>query len=230
MTGYRPDEIIGKNFGELFLLEEDRKEQEIREQNRGKGIDQQFEVRLKRKDNSLIWTRVSATGIFDDDGKYLGSFAFFTDITEQKKLEEELKQSEEQFRLIWENSQDGMRLTDEEGKIILVNPAYCNIVGLPKEEIEGKYISDIYSCSNARKLEILKKHQERFISENIKARFETFVTLHDGRKIWLDVSNSFINVGGKRLLLGIFRDITEKKKTFRGTNKVRKTFPKRMGK
>ena len=211
MTGYRPDEIIGKNFGELFLLEEDRKEQEIREQNRRKGIDQQYEVRLKRKDNSLIWARVSATWIFDNS-KYLGSFAFFTDITEQKKLEEELKQSEEQFRLIWENSQDGMRLTDEEGKVILVNPAYCNIVGLPKEEIEGKYISDIYSCSNARKLEILKKHQERFISENIKARFETFVTLHDGRKIWLDVSNSFINVGGKRLLLGIFRDITEKKK------------------
>lgn len=199
MTGYRPDEIIGKNFGELFLLEEDRKEQEIREQNRRKAIDQQYEVRLKRKDNSLIWARVSATWIFDNS-KYLGSFAFFTDITEQKKLEEELKQSEEQFRLIWENSQDGMRLTDEEGKVICVNPAYCNIVGLPKEEIEGKYISDIYSYSNARKLEIVKKHRERFISENIKARFETFVTLQDGRKNLAGCIEFFYNLSWEKII------------------------------
>ena len=223
MTGYSREEIIGKNFNEIFLLEEDRKGQEIREQNRRQGIGQQFEVRLRRKDNLLIWTRVSATGIFDD-GKYLGSFAFFTDITEQKKLEEELKQSEEQFRLIWENSNDGMRLTDEEGKVILVNPAFCEIIGLPKEEIEGKFLSEIYSYTPIRKLEILKKHRERFISGKIKTRFETLVTLHDGRKIWLDVSNSFINVGGKKLLLGIFRDITDKKKLSEELAKSEKLF------
>jgi PAS domain S-box-containing protein len=223
MTGYSREEIIGKNFGEFFLLEEDRKEQEIREQNRQQGIAQQFEVRLRRKDNSLIWTRVSATGIFDD-GKYLGSFAFFTDITEQKKLEEELKQSEEQFRLIWENSNDGMTLTDEEGKVILANPAFCKIIGLPKEEIEGKFLSEIYSYNPLRKLEILKKHRERFISGKIRTRFETLVTLHDGRKIWLDVSNSFINVGGKKLLLGIFRDITDKKKLSEELAKSEKLF------
>jgi len=223
MTGYSREEIIGKNFSEFFLLEEDQKGQEIREQNRQQGIAQQFELRLRRKDNSLIWTRVSATGIFDD-GKYLGSFAFFTDITEQKKLEEELKQSEEQFRLIWENSNDGMRLTDEEGKVILVNPAFCEIIGLPKEEIEGKFLSEIYSYNPLRKLEILKKHRERFISGKIKTRFETLVTLHDGRKIWLDVSNSFINVGGKKLLLGIFRDITDKKKLSEELAKSEKLF------
>ena len=223
MTGYSREEIIGKNFSEFFLLEEDQKGQEIREQNRRQGIGQQFEVRLRRKDNLLIWTRVSATGIFDD-GKYLGSFAFFTDITEQKKLEEELKQSEEQFRLIWENSNDGMRLTDEEGKVILVNPAFCEIIGLPKEEIEGKFLSEIYSYTPIRKLEILKKHRERFISGKIKTRFETLVTLHYGRKIWLDVSNSFINVGGKKLLLGIFRDITDKKKLSEELAKSEKLF------
>jgi len=223
MTGYSREEIIGKNFSKFFLLEEDQKGQEIREQNRRQGIAQQFELRLRRKDNSLIWTRVSATGIFDD-GKYLGSFAFFTDITEQKKLEKELKQSEEQFRLIWENSNDGMRLTDEEGKVILVNPAFCEIIGLPKEEIEGKFLSEIYSYNPLRKLEILKKHRERFISGKIKTRFETLVTLHDGRKIWLDVSNSFINVGGKKLLLGIFRDITDKKKLSEELAKSEKLF------
>ncbi|MGB9664925.1 MAG: PAS domain S-box protein, partial [Ignavibacteria bacterium] len=210
MTGYLPEEIIGKNFDDIFLLDEDKEKQRMREEKRARGIPGLYEIRLKKKDGSIIWANVSATGIFDESGQYIGSFAFFNDITENKKLQEELKKSEEQFRLIWENSQDGMRLTDEDGKVILVNPAFCKMVGLSKGQIEGKYLSDIYLPE--KKEDILNKHRRRFFTGNIKHQFETMVTLYDGRKIWFEVSNSFINIGGKKLLLGIFRDITERKK------------------
>ncbi len=210
MTGYSSIELIGKNFNELFLIDEDKNEQAKREKEREMGQRGLYEIRLKKKDGSIIWTRVSATGIFNDDGKYIGSFAFFSDITEEKKLQEELKKSEEQFRLIWENSQDGMRLTDEDGKVVLVNPAFCRMIGLPKEKIEGEYLSEIYLPE--KKTEILKKHKVRFISGKVKAHTETLVTLFDGRKVWFEVSNSFVSIGGKKLLLAIFRDVTERKK------------------
>lgn len=222
MTGYSPIEIIGKNFGDLFLLDEDKQEQKLREKERETGNAGLYEIRLKKKDGTIIWSRVSATGIFDESGKYIGSFAFFNDITQEKKLQEELKKSEEQFRLIWENSQDGMRLTDENGKVILVNPAFCKMVGLTKEEIEGKYLSEIYLPE--RKEEILNKHRERFVTEKIKPHTETLVTLHDGRKVWFEVSNSFVNIKGKKLLLAIFRDVTERKKLSEELAKSEKLF------
>lgn len=222
MTGYDKDEIIGKNFSEFFLFEKDKEKQKLREKEREQGIAGLYEIKLKKKDGSVIWTRVSATGIYDDNGKYIGSFAFFSDITEEKKLQEELKKSEEQFRLIWENSQDGMRLTDEDGKVILVNSAFCKIVGLTSEKIEGKLLSEIYSPE--RKDETLRKHKERFRTGKIKAHTETLVTLYDGRKVWFEVSNSFVNIGGKKLLLAIFRDVTERKRLSEELAKSEKLF------
>ncbi|MCX8056734.1 MAG: PAS domain S-box protein [Ignavibacteria bacterium] len=210
IVGYEKDELLNQNFI-IKLVHPDEKQHAIQEKlNRLKDKSQIFDRRLIKKDGSIIWTRVSAKAIFDDLGNLIGSFAFFTDITEQKRLQEELQKSEEQFRLIWENSQDGMRLTDEHGTVILVNPAYCKMVFLPKEKIEGRSLADIYLSKN--KLEIIEKHKSRFITGNIKPHFETEVTLHNGQKVWFEVTNSFIHIGTKKYLLGIFRDITERKR------------------
>lgn len=210
MLGYSREEIVNQNFDELFVHPEEKDDavlQKVKRQNGQSGI---FERRLITRDGSVIWMKVAATGILDEKGEFKGSFAFFTDITEQKTLQEKLQKSEEQFRLIWESSQDGMRLTDEKGRIVMVNPAYCRLVGIKREELIGKTIADVYITK--RKREILEKHIQRFISNNIKSHLESEMTLRDGRKIWLDVSNTFIEIRGKKYLLGIFRDITEKKK------------------
>ncbi len=210
IIGYNKDEILNQNFDEKFVHPDER-ENALREKEKiVKGEASIFERRLIKKDRKIIWVKIAATGIFDEKGNFIGSFAFITDITEQKKLQEKLRKSEEQFRLIWENSHDGMRLTDEKGKVILVNPAFCKMIGLKKEEIEGKNLSEIYSVE--RREYIQQKHQERFKSGRIKTNFETEVVLHDGRKLWFEVSNSFIKIGDDKYLLGIFRDITERKR------------------
>ncbi len=144
MLGYDKEEIIGLNFDEKFVHPDERADTLVEKAKRENGHSGIFERRLIKKDGTIIWVKVSATGIFDEENQYIGSFAFFTDITEQKKLQDELKKSEEQFRLIWENSRDGMRLTDGDGNVILVNKAFCDLVGLSKEEIEGKTMADIY--------------------------------------------------------------------------------------
>jgi PAS domain S-box-containing protein len=144
MTGYSENELIGKNFDDLLVHPEEIKDALLQKEKRSHGHLGNYERRIVRKDGNVIWVRVAVSGIFGENNEFIGSFGFFTDITEQKKLEEELKQSEEQFRLIWENSKDGMRLTDENGVVILVNPAFCELVGLKKEEIEGKTLAEIY--------------------------------------------------------------------------------------
>ena len=146
----------------------------------------------------------------DTDGSPL-VLEYSLDITDRKEIEKELQMSEEQFRLIWENSPLGLRLADANGKIIRVNEAYCKLVKKSRKELEEKPLSIVYQKSNQK--HILTSHSKRFNEKTIKTHFETELTLWDGTKIWLNVSNAFFNSEDhpQELLLGIFQDISERK-------------------
>jgi PAS domain S-box-containing protein len=121
-----------------------------------------------------------------------------------------LAATEERFRLVWENATDGMRLTEAEGRMVAVNDAFCRLIGKPRNEIEGQFLSVLYAEPDGRR--ILARHQEWFAQHNVPAHLEQHLTLWDGRTRWLEVSNCFIETDPARpLLLGIFRDITERK-------------------
>ena len=72
------------------------------------------------------------------------------DITERRAAEAALQSSETLFRSVWENSVDGMRLTDENGIIVAVNDAYCKLVGLEAQALEGKPFTVVYAASENR--------------------------------------------------------------------------------
>jgi len=132
---------------------------------------------------------------------------------EIKKLSEEeaLRRSEEQFRAIWENSFDGMRLTDENGMIVMVNAAFCRQVGKSRAELEKHPISEPYNEKIRDR--IINKHIQRFKSRSVEPHLERSLTLWDGREVGFELSNSFIELEGRRLLLlSIFRDITARKR------------------
>ena len=63
---------------------------------------------------------------------------------ERLRAQEALSESEATFRSVWERSIEGMRLTDQEGRIIAVNEAYCQLVKLPREKLEGQVFSVAY--------------------------------------------------------------------------------------
>jgi len=133
------------------------------------------------------------------------------DITEQIAAEEEIRQSEQRFRSVWENSLDGMRLTNSDGIIISVNDAFCRMVGKKEDDLIGKHFFSIYSPDDQSLMK--KKYCERFRTKSIDPNLEREIQLWDGSKLWLEVSNSFIESDEQdMLLLSIFRDITERKK------------------
>ncbi len=140
-----------------------------------------------------------------------GRVLFITkDITKQKKAEQSDKKSKKLFRTIWEMSGDGMRLTDENGIIIMVNNAFSKMVKKKKKDLEGKPLSVIYSQKNSS--EIIRKHKERFNSGTLLPYFENEYTLWNGEKMYFGVSNSFFEFEKKvPYALAIFRNITERK-------------------
>ncbi len=119
-----------------------------------------------------------------------------------------LRASENLFRSVWENSVDGMRLTDEAGDILAVNQAFCKLVGLPSAQLEGHPFTIIYG-PEANKEIMLQNHRRHFTEASLQHRREKNFPLHDGRAVRFEITDSFVESSGKpRLLLSLFRDIT----------------------
>jgi PAS domain S-box-containing protein len=172
------------------------------------GIPQLFEWHARRKDGTTFWAEVMLKkSIIEGEDRIL---AVVRDISERKLAGEVLQRSENLFRSIWENSKDGMRLTDNKGLVIAVNESFCRMVDKRQEEIEGHLLSEIYSSDE--KEQILKSYIKNFIEGNITPHIERKFCLWNGKDVWFDVSNSTFNYSNnEKILLSIFRDITERK-------------------
>ncbi len=134
------------------------------------------------------------------------------DITERTRVQQELRKSEAQLRLVWENALDGMRLVDEHGIIRMVNEAYCGLVEKPRHELEGKPLSVIYETQVAE--EVMQTHRQSFQEQSIPAHQELEVALWNGKKLFLELSSSFLQVEGRpALLVTTLRDISRRKQS-----------------
>jgi PAS domain S-box-containing protein len=112
------------------------------------------------------------------------------------------------FRSVWENSVDGMRLTDEKGVIVAVNDAFGRLVGMESSALEGKPFTIVYAESESR-TEMLSRHRDQFLTRTPEPKGEQKCDLHNGQTVMLEVTHSFVEVHGRTLLmLSLFRDVT----------------------
>ncbi len=139
-----------------------------------------------------------------------------------QQLQETLSRSEILFGKLWEISVDGMRLTDDNGTIVMVNDAYCRIVELEKEKLLNQPFSVVYHQTEQKR--VLETYRHDVINNEIKTRFERENTLWNGRKHWFEFSNTFLDLTGEgKFTLTIIKDITERKKAeLELTNSVQK--------
>jgi len=133
------------------------------------------------------------------------------DVTERNAAEATLRNSETLFRSVWENSVDGMRLTDEHGFIVATNGAFCRLVGMSHEQLEDQPFTIIFSAATDREA-LLRQHRDMFRNGEVREKRECELTLHDNRKVVFEVADSYVESNGKpRLLLSLFSDITVQK-------------------
>ena len=179
-----------------------------------------IEFRITRPDGELRWLRVKGRTTFDAEGKPMRADGIVQDVTEHKLAAEALRESQEQYRLLFENSLDGVFLTVPDGTILSVNRAGCDIFGRSKKEILKLGRDGIIDSSEMRFKEGLAlRNQEGYFNgelTGIKANGERFP---------IEVTSFlFTDHKGRPRTSTIIRDITERKRAEEKIHKLNRTY------
>jgi PAS domain S-box-containing protein/putative nucleotidyltransferase with HDIG domain len=108
----------------------------------GRSSSTQVEIELMRKDGSFVWVDISVTLLRDAKGQPAELFGVIRDITQRKKVEEDLRTSEEYFRALIENAWDAIAIVNAEGTMLYESPSSARILGYEPEEIVGKNLAE----------------------------------------------------------------------------------------
>jgi len=146
LTGYARDELIGSPFKNYFTdpqLAEEGIKLVLRE-----GKVTNYELTAKAKDGRLTVVSYNASTFRDAQGKLQGVFAAARDITEHKKLEQQLRESQAYNRGLIESSVDGLITVDPAGLISDVNEQMCRMSGYGRQELIGTPFADYFADSD----------------------------------------------------------------------------------
>ncbi|MBW2038229.1 MAG: PAS domain S-box protein [Deltaproteobacteria bacterium] len=210
ILGYKPKEILKKHFYDLFPPE-DREElkKAAFEVFAKKQPFREFMNRNVRKDGKIVWLSTSGVPMLDEKGNLLGYRGADIDITERKRAEEALQESEERYRTLFEQSRDAIYITTREGKFIDANQSMLDLFGYTREEMTGL---------NARQIYFDPKDGRRFQKEIEQKGFvrdyEVKLRKKDGTEMdcLFNVGVRRANDGSVLTYQGIIRDITERKR------------------
>lgn len=209
LAGLTSPELLGRPFTVIYSQGDDaaRILKKYLQRFQKRNLQKTVERTLALHDGRIVDLAVTNSFV-ELNGKEPLMLSIFRDVTRNKTAERLLHKSEAKMRLIWENALDGMRLMDECGKIVMVNASYCRLVGRLRAELEGQLLSVVYDSSRAA--HILRNHRERFQTRTIPPHQLKEFTLWNGKKVFLELSNSFLEIADQPpLLLTTFRDITE---------------------
>lgn len=143
ILGYDPGDLIGRDPYELFHPEDARRIRESTHDPALEGEDNIFvRYRLRHRDGHYVWLESLTQPLFDDDGKVVHLQTSTRDISEQKKIEQALRESEGRYRAVINSLAEGIVVHGHDGQIVACNPSACRILGLTENQLLGRASTD----------------------------------------------------------------------------------------
>ncbi|HMK54068.1 MAG TPA: PAS domain S-box protein [Methanobacteriaceae archaeon] len=170
-----------------------------------RGDDDEF----VRSDGSVQYIRWEVHPWHLSSGDIGGIIIFSEDVSKRVKAEKALRDNEEKYRTMMDYSSDAIFLADVEGNLIECNKKAEKLLGYSQEEILKLNINDIHP---PEELENVQKYVKKFLKKE-PGVIDTLVLTKGENEIPVSITGTLIEYGDKKVLQGIFRDITQQKKT-----------------
>jgi PAS domain S-box-containing protein len=212
LYGWTREEAMGRNITELTVGPEEAGLAEGIMEGVRSGATWEGEFEVRRRDGSRFLAHVTDSLIRDAEGQAVGIVGVSTDITERKRTEEELRESEERFRAFFETAAVGAAQADPTtGRFLQVNEKLCRFLGYAREELLSMTSSDVTHPDHwARDLEglsrLLRGEVREYTAEKRYVR-------KDGQTVWGQLALSLVRDGDGRALhtVAITKDITARR-------------------
>jgi PAS domain S-box-containing protein len=208
-TGHSKEEIIGKKFTRLPHLPKRDIQKNLKifgSLLKGK-IPKPLRFEWIQKDGTKRTSEAYISPL-KKEGKIAEILAIAMDITEQKRTEDTLRINEQKYSNLFHHSNDAIIIHDQDGNILDVNKRAMELFGLKKSEILERKVPDLHPESE---LEISKKAFQTVKKDGF-VNFECLFQKKNKEVFPAEVSSSLFKVGSQRLIQGVVRDITERKK------------------
>jgi len=207
MFGYELAEIAGEF---PFFLDADDSKRQMESVLRviDEGRADEFEMRQRCKDGSEFITHLRVSPLRNEEGEIIAWVGIHRDITERKRIEEALRQSEEKYRALTENLLAGVYVI-QDGKFIYANPAVQKTVGYTLDEIE-KLPDQFIVIHPDDRMFVLDQLRRRLEGEKLEEPYETRLVRKDGGERRCLISGIRVDYKGKLAVLGNIIDITDR--------------------
>ncbi len=210
LSGYTTQEAVGMKMAEEIYAFPDERETFLAMLQK-KGYVSDFEAQLKRKDGSIWWASTNALFNKDHNGNILGIEGVTRDITDRKKSEDALRESEKKYRHLFQNAPAGIYEIDfEKVKFINVNEVMCKYSGYSEEEFLSMNPLDLLT-EDSKNL-FIERLEKFSTGKNQVSGIEYNIITKDGQEFCVILNNDYIYKNGK--LTGsrvVVHDISELK-------------------
>lgn len=208
ILGYSRDEMLGQPLF-AFMDENAFELGSYYLERRQQGITENHNFEFLSKDGTKVYTDLKTAPLLNERGEYDGAFAFVSDITEKRLIEQRLKESEEKYRLIIENANDLITILNSKYESEFINEKiYLKLLGYSEEDLVGKSALEFVHPDDQKKItERLLEGFER--GEGIE---ECRIRKKDGTYTFFELKGqTFIDGNGESKAVVISRDITDRK-------------------
>lgn len=208
MMGYSEEDLRNRPFSEITYPDDTQMNLDLyQELLEGKRSFYHLEKRYIRKDGSIVWGDLTVSMVHDNPPSIM---AVVKDITERKRMENAIKESEERFRLIAEYATDMITIHDWIGKYTYVSPACFRLLGYKEEELLDHHAYDFIFRDDLPSIK--EKHNELLRTGYASSCYR--MRKKNNEIIWFESNLRVFNDSeGTRKIIAISRDITERKQT-----------------
>jgi PAS domain S-box-containing protein len=213
ISGYTAEEVRGRNC--RFLQGDDRDQPALDGLREALVEERECRVVLRnyRKDGTPFWNELHVSPVHDEEGRLINFVGVQNDVTERRRIEENLRESEERFRVTFEQAAVGVAQVGIDGRWLRVNRRMSEIVGYEREELLQMTFQDITHPDDLEEdlARVRRRLEDELQTYTIEKRYLT----KGGPEVWVNLTVSLVRdpSGEPAYFIAVVEDISERKRT-----------------